>query len=161
MKLTIIFIFCVFASVAQTKIVFRDGNSMTLNGTSIGTYVQPDFFDATITKKNILNYYKLDGDTLEISIYSEWPGKRMNKMNIYRINKNQIDKDYLSISEETNENGVVTEYDLAFTALDETKFKYKKYDIYSSIGQPTSFNVFSITCNQKEGLEKLIILLNH
>ena len=161
MKLTIIFIFCAFTSVAQTKIVFRDVNSMTLNGTSIGTYVQPDFFDATITKKNILNYYKLDRDILKNSIYSEWLDKRMDKMDIYRINKNQIDKDYLSISEETNENGVVTEYDLAFTALDETKFKYKKYDIYSSISQPTSFNLFSITCNQKEGLEKLIILLNH
>lgn len=163
MKLTAIFIFCAFVINAQTKIDFRDGKSMALKGKVIGTFAKPDFSDPTIIAKNIQTYFGMDGDTLEISVYSEYANKSFDDLQIFRIHKNQItiDLDYYTVDNETNENEEVTHYSFTLSANDEQKFQYRKYTIYSSIGKAQSFNTFTLYSNQKEGLEELFKIINN
>ena len=158
--LTIFFILCATTLFAQTKIEFRDGKSLTLNGTLVGTFAKPDFFDPTLVEKNYSTTYKLDGDTLEIAVYSEYANKSFDDLEIFRIHKNQINLDYFAIQDETNDDEKVTHYSLSFSALDEEKFHYKEFTIYSSVGTPKEFNTFTIYSDQKEGLEALEHLIS-
>lgn len=160
MKLTVFFIICAFAASAQTKIDFRDGKSMTLNGKSLGTFVIYDFFEPTVVSKHTKNFYKVEGDTIEIAVYTEWEGGRMDDLRIYRIHKNQINTEISAISEAYEENGS-SSYSYSFHALDEQQFGYKTYSIYSSTGEAKEFNVFTIESNQKEGFEVLFLLINN
>lgn len=161
MKILIFLLLGSFSICAQTKIEFRDGKSMTLNGKLIGTFAKPDFFDATIIDKNIQALYSMDGDTLEISVYSLYSNKSFDDLEIFRIHKNQIDLANFSVSDETNDEDKVTHHSLSFYALDDQKFRYKKYTIYSSKGEAKEFNTFTIYSHQKEGLEALSQLINN
>jgi hypothetical protein len=146
---------------AQTKIDFRDGKSLTLKGKLAGTFAKPDFFDPTIAEKNIQSFYMIDGDTLEICVYSLYANKSFDDLEIYRIHKNQIDIDYLAVSEEKNDEEKVIHYSLSFSSLDDLKFQYKKYTIYSSVGVPKEFNTFTIYSNTIEGLDTLVQLIKN
>lgn len=161
MKITLFFLLVGFSTLAQTKIDFRDGKSITLKGDLVGTFDKPDFFDPTIIEKTHYTYSKADGDTLEISVYSEYANKSFDDLEIFRIHKNQIDLNYLAVLEEINDEEKVIHYSLSFSSLDDQKFQYKKYTIYSSVGVPKEFNTFTIYSNTIEGLDALFNLIKN
>lgn len=160
MKLTVLFIICVFTLSAQTKIDFRDGKSITLNGKSLGTNVIYDYFEPSKISKYATSYYKVEGDTIEIAVYSEWKSGSMDDLSIYRIHKNQLDTEYFGIEKNTEENGKIR-YDLRFSSIDGQKFAYKIYSKYSAIGEPNEFGIFTIAYNQKEELDELFSLIKN
>lgn len=160
MKLTVLIILCAFSINAQTKIDFRDGKSMTLNGKPLGSLVIYDYFEPTVVSKHATSYYKVEGDTIEIAVYSVWESGSVDDLRIYRIHKNQVDTEDMGVEEDTEENGTIA-YELYFRANDGQKFKYKKYTIHSIIGESFNFGLFSVASNQKEGLEELFNLIKN
>lgn len=156
MKLLSIFLLITSPLLSQYKIDFRDGKSLVLRGKQAGSFVKYNFFDATIVDQNYQNYTFLDGDTIEISVYKAWKDGRMDDLFVYRIHQNQINQDYTEIYEDLDDNGKLLSYRLPIVAADEQAFLFRKYNIYSSVGEARRFNTFTIESNQKEGLEEIL-----
>lgn len=145
---------------AQTKVKFEDGKTITLTGTSVGTYTDISPFKAGEVLQIMQTFYKMDGDTIEIAIYGELNNTFVD-FNIYRVHKNQLNTYYFEIVEQIGENEKVLYYTLDFRSKDEKPedkpIRHKYFPFGASNSEPVYDTVFSFSvyCDTKEGLEKL------
>lgn len=163
LALSSLILFSIFRmeATAQTTVKFEDKSTKTIDGKLIGTLLTYDAVNKKQVEENVKTWYKVDGDTIEISVYSESIAKQMEDFYIYRIHRNQLTLDVLYTTEQPDASGKMQYYVLFLVPVEGVELKYTSYDFTSSAGETAFNDYFAIRSNKKEGLEELIQLLGN
>ena len=135
---------------AQKIMEFEDGTSIALSGTEVEPYIKYNDFNVSEIKQDVQSFYKMDGNTLKISILGELKSILV-ELNIYRIHKNQIYPYYISVEEQTNHEEVYCS--LNFLVNEGSKFDSKHYVSTNSEAENVKIRNFRVCSDQKSGIE--------
>lgn len=144
---------------AQTTVTFKDKSTYALDGRPIGERQLYSYEDPTKVERIEKSFYKIDGDTIEIAVYTAFTDKKIDELWIYRFHNNQLNTQELAVSDETQDDGQFLFYTIDFAAV-ESKFNSKKYTFENSKGEPMLLEFFNINADKQEGLEALIQIIS-
>ncbi len=141
---------------AQTTVTFDDETKLVLKGKLIGTFAKPDYPNTKEVEQYEKSFYRIDGDTIEITTYGEFPSKEMADLYIYRFHTNQLEIASLMVNEEQDDKGKFRHYSVSFNAVAGKELHHTSYNAMNSNGFPMSFSYFNVNSDQKEGLQELV-----
>jgi len=143
---------------AQTTVTFKDKSTYAVDGRCLGERKIFNYSKPEEVERIEKSFYKIDNDTIEISVYTEFVTKKMDELWVYRFHNNQLNTQELAVSDETQDDGQFLFYTINFAAI-EGKFNSKKYTYENAKGEKLSLEFFNINSEQQEGLEALVHLI--